>query len=76
MQSLKNALSKLFFLLSNKNVKPPVFCTTCMDTGEVSRLERVYPNEPHMADVGTGPCPDCQNQEPDDFSGASEGDNR
>ena len=41
-------------------------CQTCGGTGEVSKMEAVYPCEPHMADVGTQPCPDCQNSEPDD----------
>lgn len=43
-----------------------VECQTCGGTGEVSKMEAVYPGEPHMADVGTQPCPDCQNNEPDD----------
>jgi len=34
-------------------------CETCGGTGEVSAMEAVYPGEPHMADVGTQPCPDC-----------------
>ena len=41
-------------------------CPTCGGTGEVGRMEAVYPGEPHMADVGTQPCPDCQSNEPDD----------
>ncbi len=49
-------------------------CQTCGGTGEVSKMEQVYPNEPHMADIGFGPCPDCRGSEPDDFSGATEGD--
>lgn len=35
-------------------------CETCDGTGEVSSMEQVYPGEPHMADIGTQPCPDCQ----------------
>lgn len=38
-------------------------CNTCGGTGEVSQMEAVYAGEPHMADVGTAPCPDCNNQE-------------
>lgn len=37
-------------------------CETCGGTGEVSSMEAVYPGEPHMADVGTQPCPDCSPQ--------------
>lgn len=40
-------------------------CETCGGTGEVSCMERVYPNEPHMADIGTEPCPDCQSRDED-----------
>lgn len=49
-------------------------CETCGGTGEVGTMEQVYPGEPHMANVGTENCPDCNSSEPDDFSGASEGD--
>lgn len=49
-------------------------CSTCGGTGIVATMERVYPNEPHMAPIGESPCPDCQDTEPPDFSGASEGD--
>lgn len=49
-------------------------CDTCKDTGEVGTMEQVYAGEPHMASVGTGVCPDCQSNEPDDFSGATDGD--
>jgi hypothetical protein len=34
-------------------------CKTCGGTREVSTMERVYSNEPHMADVGSIKCPDC-----------------
>ena len=47
-------------------------CATCGGTGEVSAMERVYPGEPHMADVGSRPCPDCRSardDEPDDQDG-------
>lgn len=40
-------------------------CQTCNGTGEVSKMAPVYPGEPHMADVDTGPCPDCQGKEND-----------
>lgn len=35
-------------------------CSTCGGSGEVSTMEAVYPGEPHMAPVGTSPCPDCR----------------
>lgn len=35
-------------------------CDTCFGTGEITTMERVYPNEPHLAPVGSAPCPDCQ----------------
>jgi len=38
-------------------------CETCGGTGEITTMERVYPNEPHMAPVGTAPCPDCQRRD-------------
>ena len=31
-------------------------CIECGGTGEVPRMEQVYPNEPHMADIGSQPC--------------------
>ncbi len=35
------------------------FCSTCHGTGEVASMERVYPGEPHMADIGEPrPCPE------------------
>lgn len=49
-------------------------CDTCGGAGTIRTMERVYPDEPHMAPVGESPCPDCQDTEPPDFSGASEGD--
>lgn len=43
-------------------------CQTCGGMGEVACMERVYPNEPHMADVGSEPCPECcKRSEPDDY---------
>lgn len=44
---------------------PPV-CRTCGGSGEVRSMEQVYPGEPHMADVGTEPCPDCNVKNKDD----------
>jgi len=52
-------------------------CETCGGTGEVSCMEAVYPGEPHMAPIGTQPCPDCCG--PDDYidmSGADGSDDR
>jgi hypothetical protein len=34
-------------------------CMNCNGDGEVSKTEAVYPGEPHMADIGTEACPDC-----------------
>lgn len=31
-------------------------CPDCGGTGEVTVMERVYPNEPHMAPIGTAKC--------------------
>lgn len=41
-------------------------CETCGGTGEVSAMEAVYPGEPHMADVGSRRCPDCQDNNDSD----------
>ena len=41
-------------------------CPTCGGTGEVSAMEQVYPGEPHMADIGTQPCPDCRSPKDED----------
>lgn len=49
-------------------------CGICEGSGEVAAMGSVYPNEPHVADVDTRPCPNCRSTEPDDFSGATEGD--
>lgn len=49
--------------------KPEPVCETCGGTGEVSQMERVYPNEPHMADVGTADCPDCRPAKEEDYNG-------
>lgn len=32
---------------------------------EISTMEAVYPNEPHMADIGSSPCPNSL-RDPDD----------
>lgn len=42
-------------------------CEECGGYGYVSVMERVYPNEPHMAEIGSEPCPSCQNREQDDY---------
>lgn len=42
-------------------------CATCGGTGEVTTSEQVYPGEPHMADIGTAPCPDCGIKDDDDY---------
>lgn len=34
-------------------------CRTCGGEGEVRTMEYVYPGEPHQADIGSAPCPDC-----------------
>lgn len=34
-------------------------CEECGGTGEVSVMERVYPNEPHMAPIGSEVCEVC-----------------
>lgn len=46
-------------------------CQTCGGTGEVTTMESVYPGEPHMAPIGSAPCPDCRGGDNDiDMSGA------
>jgi len=40
-------------------------CADCGGTGEVTTMERVYPNEPHMAPIGTMNC-HCQIKENED----------
>jgi hypothetical protein len=39
-----------------KQEKEAYFCNICLDTGEVDCMDYVYPNEPHMANVGTRMC--------------------
>jgi len=41
-------------------------CETCGGEGEITTMEQVYPGEPHMAPVGSRPCPDCQRKDEDD----------
>lgn len=41
-------------------------CDICEGTGKVSVSEQVYPNEPHMADIGEGPC-ECSINDNDDY---------
>lgn len=41
-------------------------CEYCLGTGETTEMERVYPNEPHMAPIGTRKC-ECQIRENDDY---------
>lgn len=38
-------------------------CQTCNGEGVVSAPDYVYANEPHVADVGSAPCPDCTNRD-------------
>lgn len=40
-------------------------CEICEDTGEVSAMETVYPNEPYQAPTGTQIC-ECKIVEEDD----------
>jgi hypothetical protein len=35
-------------------------CQRCGGMGEIPAMGRVYPNEPHMADVDSEPCPSCR----------------
>ena len=49
------------------NNKEQKVCETCDGTGEVRVQEQVYPGEPHTADVGTAPCPDCNCPNADDY---------
>ena len=35
-------------------------CKECGGTGELSVEEQVYAGEPHMAPIGSEPCPSCQ----------------
>lgn len=49
------------------DAKEEEVCETCGGTGEVTTMERVYPNEPHEAPIGSAPCPDCSSREDDDY---------
>lgn len=52
-----------------------IVCPECGGTGEIPIQSQVYPGEPHMADLGdTIPCPVCKVREPDDMTGATDGD--
>lgn len=42
------------------------FCEHCHGTGEVTTMERVYANEPHMAPIGTEKCI-CQLKDEDEY---------
>jgi hypothetical protein len=37
-------------------IKPDPDCPYCGGTGEISTMERVYADEPHMAMIGSHPC--------------------
>jgi DnaJ-class molecular chaperone len=41
-------------------------CETCGGEGVISKMEAVYPGEPHMADIGEQPCPDCSGGDTED----------
>ena len=62
--------------MEERQEEKEVVCPECEGTGEIRIQSQVYPGEPHMADLGdTIPCPVCkQPKEPDDMSGATEGD--
>jgi len=49
-----------------ESTKKENVCEDCGDTGEVSRMEAVYPREPHMANVGSELC-HCQQKEDDEY---------
>lgn len=49
-------------------------CATCGGSGFLSTLEKVSHEDPHLAEVGSVSCEECNKLEEDDFSGASEGD--
>lgn len=40
----------------NEMIEKKFACELCEDTGEVTTMERVYPNEPHTAPIGTEKC--------------------
>lgn len=42
--------------MNNNNETEENVCEFCNDTGEVSVMEQVYANEPHMASTGTEVC--------------------
>lgn len=46
-------------------------CPDCGGSGEVTTMEQVYANEPHMAPIGTRPC-HCQSKQYDDMDDDSD----
>jgi hypothetical protein len=49
-------------------------CGMCGGTGEIATMERVYAGEPHMADVGSEPCPNCKRSpDEDEYDGQYHG---
>lgn len=59
----RNNMSKKAFkwveMPQSEAVQSPTVCELCHGEGKVSYDEQVYPNEPHVADTGTMPCPMC-----------------
>lgn len=45
-------------------------CQTCGGEGRIPKYEQVWSGEPHMADIGSQPCPNCQREDDSDMSGA------
>lgn len=43
-------------------------CDECGGTGEVTTMEQVYANEPHMAPIGTRPCPKCRSKKEEEYN--------
>jgi hypothetical protein len=57
MAEWKNIIKKDAMLTQKTRRKAPdPDCEECGGTGEVRTMEQVYPNEPHMADIGSQPC--------------------
>ena len=50
------------------NLKEQSKCLECNGKGELDVMERVYPNEPHMAPIGSETCDNCHGTgiEPDE----------
>lgn len=59
----RNNISKKTFrwieMPQSEVTQSPTVCELCHGEGKVSYDEQVYPNEPHIADTGTMPCPMC-----------------